>query len=349
MDRRVVGDTPLGSGVMDPITTDPIRWGFLGTGKIAASFARDLALLPDATLAAVGSRSQESADRFAGEYAVPRAHAAYEALVADPDVDVVYVASPHSHHLEHARLALEAGKPVLVEKPLTLTAADAEVLLEAGRAADLFVMEAMWTACHPMIRALVDGLRSGRFGEPRQVHADLGFVVPPDATARMVDPALGAGALLDMGIYPLTLAYLTLGRVVEARAVARVNEQGYDEDVAIASRHERGGLAALTASMTSRSPRGATIATTEGLLELPPDFHHPSHVTWTPLSGDHERIVPPAPVVGTGLSNEAAEVMRCLREGLTESPLVPHAQTLDLLRLMDDLRAQIDVRYAADA
>jgi predicted dehydrogenase len=325
------------------------RWGILATGKIARSFAENLHATPGAVIAAVGSRSHESAAAFARDLGTPdtRVHSSYDALVADPDVDVVYIASPHSHHLEHARLAFAAGKPVLCEKPLTLTRVDAEALFAS--ASGLFCMEAMWMACHPLIRDLRVRLDTGEFGTPRQVHADLGFVVPADASSRMWDPALGAGALLDMGIYPLTFARLMLGRYADVVAAGTLSESGIDLDVAIAATHESGAVSALTSSMTAASPRTASIATDEGLLTVPADFHHPPYAVWTPKGGEPHRIDPPSEVYGTGLGNEAAHVQDCLRDGLTQSPLVPHTQTLELLGVMDDVRRQLGVRYAADA
>jgi predicted dehydrogenase len=207
----------------------------------------------------------------------------------------------------------------------------------------------MGMACHPLVRDLRERLGAGEFGTPRQVHADLGFVVPPEPGGRMWDPALGAGALLDMGIYPLTFARLMLGPFAAAVTVGDLGAGGIDLDVAVAARHERGAVSALTTSMTSESPCSASIATDRGLLELPTDFHHPSYAVWTPAGGEPQRLEPPSPVLGTGLGNEAAHVQECLRDGLTESPLVPHAQTLELLGVMDDLRHQLGVRYAADA
>jgi predicted dehydrogenase len=333
---------------MTPSTTSTTRWGILATGKIARDFATNLQATPDAVIAAVGSRSRESAAAFAHDLGDDgtHVHASYADLVADPDVDVVYVASPHSHHLEHARLAFAAGKPVLCEKPLALTRAAGEELFDS--AGDLFCMEAMWMACHPLIRDLRARLHAGEFGTPRQVHADLGFVVPPDASARMWDPTLGAGALLDMGIYPLTFARIMLGPYAAAYASGTLSESGIDLDVAVAGRHASGAVSALTTSMTSNSPRTASIATDEGLLTLPGDFHHPAYATWTPAGGEPHRIEAPSKVYGTGLGNEAAHVQDCLREGRSESPLVPRTQTLELLGVMDDLRRQLGVRYAAD-
>jgi len=206
----------------------------------------------------------------------------------------------------------------------------------------------MWTACHPVIRAVVDGIRDGRYGEPRQVHAGIGFVVPPDASARMRDPALGAGALLDMGIYPLTFAHLVLGAADEVTATAVLNEDGIDVDVAMAGRHGA-AVSALTASMTSTAATAATVATTTGRIDVPADFHHPAYATWTPSGGEPQRIDGLEPVIGTGLGNEAAHVQECLHAGRLESPLVPLGQTLTLIRQMDDVRRQIGVSYASDS
>lgn len=324
------------------------RWGILATGRIARDFATNLHAVPDARLAAVGSRSLAPAEAFAREYGDERtrAHGSYDALVADPDVDVVYVASPHALHLEHARLAFAAGRPVLCEKPLTLNREDGEALFDA--AGELFCMEAMWMACHPLVQEVQRRLAAGDFGTPRQVHADLGFVVPRTATARMVQRELGAGALLDMGIYPLTFARMMLGPFTGVAATAVLAESGIDVDVAVAGRHAGGAVSALTTSMTSTSPRTATVATDLGRLDFPADFHHPAYVVWSPADGEAQRIETPAPVLGTGLGNEAAHVQECLRDGLSESPLVPRAQTLELLGVMDQIRRQVGVRYDAD-
>jgi len=333
---------------------DSIGWGILGPGRIARSFATDLALVPDARLVATGSRSLERATGFAAEFG-GAAHGSYEELVSDPGVDVVYVASPHALHVEHTMLALDAGKHVLCEKPMTLEAATTEALFAAAAERGLFLMEAMWMATNPLIRTLQRLLASGRYGVPRQVHADLGFRVRADPADRLMDPALGAGALLDMGIYPLTFAHLVLGEPESLRAVASLSDSGIDLDVAIAGRYRGGATAALTASMTAQSPRTATIATDTGCFHLPREFHAPNSATWVAhgMSGWEtgealeEEVVPDEPVIGTGYGNEVVEVHRCLREGATSSSVVPPEQTISLMRQLDDVRGQIGVHYAS--
>ncbi len=331
---------------------ETIRWGVLAPGRIAHSFAADLALVPDAELAATGSRSLERATEFAAAYGGV-AHGSYEELVSDPGVDVVYVASPHALHDEHTRLALAAGKPVLCEKPMTLDADSAAILFEEAASRGLFLMEAMWSACHPTIRKLLALLADGQHGTARQIHADLGFVVPGvfgggDPTDRLLDPALGAGALLDMGIYPLTLAHLVLGEPERLSATANLSASGIDLDVSIAGLYPGGATAALTASMTSQSPRTASVATEIGRFDLPPAFHHPDRLQWTSYrtpGGTTEWIGPDEPVIGRGYGNEILEVHRCLRAGALTSEFVPPGQTLSLMRQMDDVRSQIGVSY----
>lgn len=326
---------------------DKIRWGVLAPGRIAHNFVADLALVEDAELVATGSRDLARAEAFAHQYGGV-AHGSYEALVADPGVDVVYIASPHALHDEHTRLALDAGKAVLCEKPMTLDGNSTEALFVEAEDRGLFLMEAMWMACNPVIRRLQQLLAAGDHGTARQVHADLGFVVDADPTDRLLDPALGAGALLDMGIYPLTFAHLVLGPPEQLRAVADVSEGGIDLDIAIAGRHAGGAMSALTASMTSHSPTTASVATELGRFDLPAGFHHPTRMQWTSYDdreGSTEWIEPDEPVIGRGYGNEVLEVHRCLRAGALVSDLVPPAQTISLMRQMDDLRAQIGVTY----
>ncbi len=334
------------------MTDAPIRWGILATGKIAHSFARDLRLVPGAEIAAVGSRRPEQARAFAEEYGAAAAHGSYEDLVADPSVDVVYVATPHALHLENARMALEAGKHVLCEKALTLNTRDAEEMMGLARERGLFLMEAMWMACNPVIRALRERVASGDLGRVTQIRADLGFHVDRDPADRLLNRDLGGGALLDMGIYPLTFAHLFLGAPERLTATAALSAAGIDLDVAISARYADGAVAALTASMTSWSPRTATIATDRGRIDLASPFHEPAEATWTPYDqgspGTPEVIGPLEPLIGSGLGNEAAEVMRCLRASELESPLVPHAQTLSLMSQMDAIREQIGVTYPSD-
>jgi predicted dehydrogenase len=217
-------------------------------------------------------------------------------------------------------------------------------------------MEAMWMACHPVIRELRERLASGEFGTPRHVHAELGFKVQAGPEDRMFDPALGASALLDMGIYPLTFAHLMLGPAEALTSTSVLSDRGIDQDIAIAGRYPNGSLATMTASLTAYSSRKAEIATSLGRIDLN-DFHHPEKAVFTPQvpgkgswvlePGEPVEVLGREPVIGQGYGNEAAEVGRCLRDGLRESPLVPHDQTLLLMRQMDELCEQAGVSFPA--
>jgi predicted dehydrogenase len=339
----------------EPLPSDrPVRWGVLATGKIATAFVKNLDLLDECEVAAVGARRRESAEAFAREHGVGTAYGDYRSVVEDPAVDVVYVATPHSLHREHVELALEAGKPVLCEKAFTLDAREAEQLVALAREKDLFLMEAMWMRCNPLVRRLQQLVASGRLGEVRQVRADIGFVVDKPPTDRLLDPVLGGGALLDMGVYPLTFAQLFLGSPSSVAAAAALSEGGVDLNLALSLGYDSGAVAALTATMTAWSPRTASIATDRGRIDLPPAFHHPTTATWTPSGTDPDLGRPAEPeqlheeLIGTGLANEALEVVRCLRNGETESPLMPLDDTVAMMRLLDDIRDRIGVRYATD-
>jgi len=339
----------------EPLPADrPVRWGILATGKIATAFVENLALVDDCEVAAVGARRQESADAFASRHGIGSAYGDYRALVEDPDVDVVYVATPHALHREHVELAFDAGKPVLCEKAITLTARDAQALVDRARADNLFLMEAMWMRCNPLIRRMQQLVASGQLGEVRQVCGDLGFVVDKPPTDRTLDPALGGGALLDMGIYPLTFASLFLGEPSSISATGTLSEAGVDLNIAVGLGYDSGAVASVTSTMTAWSPRTATIATDLGRIDVPAPFHHPTTVTWTPLTGDPDFAGVPEPqemhteLIGTGLAHEAIEVVRCLRNGETESPLVPLDDTVALMRQLDRIREIVGVRYPAD-
>jgi predicted dehydrogenase len=325
-----------------------VRWGILATGRIANGFAAALDLLPDATLAAVASRRVESAEKFASEHGTPgvtRAYGSYAELVEDPEVDVVYVASPHALHHEHTMLAFDAGKPVLCEKALTLNAREAEDLVRVARERRLFFMEAMWMRCNPVIRRVKQLADHGHLGRIQQVRADLGFLVDAPETHRLLAPELGGGVLLDMGVYALTFAHLFLGDPEKVEAVAEMSSSGIDLNLAVSLGWEGGAVAALSSTMTAWSPRTASIATDRGRIDLGEAFHHPTEAFW---AEDGEAHVIREEVLGTGLAHEAAEVMRCLRSGEIESPLVPLDESLAIMRLMDRIRDRIGLRYAVD-
>ncbi|WP_433214000.1 Gfo/Idh/MocA family protein [Dactylosporangium sp. CS-047395] len=324
--------------------SDRIRWGILSTGSIAATFAEDLKLLPDAELAAVGSRSTESAERFAAAHGVTRAHGSWQALVEDPDVDAIYVATPHSAHYEASMLALRAGKAVLCEKPFTLAVAESEEMVATARELGVFLMEAMWMRCIPAIRRMAEMVRDGAIGEPVAVHADFGMQGPFPETSRLRDRKLGGGALYDVGIYPVTFAHLFLGRPASVQAWARMSGGGVDENTGMLFGYDSGAVAALTCSLLGDTARTGIVTGTQGRIDVKRDFFHPHGFTlWR--AGETEEFE--LPYEGSGYQFEAAEVHRCLREGLLESPLVPLGETLDILRLLAEVSGIVGLDYSS--
>jgi predicted dehydrogenase len=326
--------------------SETIRWGIAATGHIASKFVEDLALLDDATVMAVGSRSAERADTFADEFGIPGRHATYEALATDPEVDVVYVASPASRHLDNALLFLEAGKHVLCEKPFALNRAQATRMIDAARAGDRFLMEALWSRFLPAYVAVRERLAEGRIGETQFVEADFGFRLPVDPAHRLFDPAQGGGALLDLGIYPLQFATMVLGPVESVRALGQIGATGVDETTVVTLGHDGGALSVSKASIRLDLRCTARIAGSDGAIELPAFMHYPGHVTVRQGGAVVERVE--ASFDGNGLRFQASEVHRCLREGLTESPVMPAEETLRLATVLDDVRAQIGLRYPGE-
>ena len=319
------------------------RWGIIGLGSIARKFADGLKAAPDAELAAVGSRSQEKADKFGAEYGVARRHGSYEALAADPDVDAVYVASPHPMHREHALLCLNGGKAVLCEKPFTINAAEAAQVIQTARVKKLFLMEAMWTRFTPVMGKVRELVKEGAIGEVRMVQADFGFRAGFNPESRLFNPDLGGGALLDVGIYCLSFASMLLGTPEQVMGTASLGETGVDESSAMLLRYPQGQIAVLAAAVRLNTPHAATVLGTEGRIRVHPPFWIPKALTLSRDGKDEELIE--LPYDGNGYNYEAVEVARCVGQGLTESPTMPLDETLTLIKTMDTLRAQWGLKY----
>lgn len=322
-----------------------IRWGILGTGNIANAFATGLTFVDDAELIAVGSRRKERAEEFGRRHRVPHRHASYEALANDPDVDVVYVATPHVLHKENSLLCLRAGKAVLCEKPLTINAREAVELIQFAREQRLFLMEAMWTRFIPLVGLLREMLAEGRIGAVHLFVADLGFRMEFDPAHRAFNPALGGGALLDVGVYPLSFASMVLGSPAQVTGMAHIGKTGVDERSAILLEYENGALALLYAAVDTNTPREVLIMGTKGQIRVLPPMHRPEKLIL--LSRDQE--MPAAiPFVGNGYNYEAMEVMNCLQAGKLESEIMPLDESLEIVKTMDAVRAQWGMKYPTE-
>ncbi|MBI4658725.1 MAG: Gfo/Idh/MocA family oxidoreductase [Verrucomicrobia bacterium] len=350
----------------------PIRWGILGAGRIARKFAAALQCLPDARLEAVGSRAKDRAHSFGAEFNIPRCHSEYSALAHDPQVDAVYVATRHSSHAENTLLALSAGKAVLCEKPFALNASEAEEMIASARQKKLFLMEALWTRFFPLMAKLREMLRQGAIGEVRMLTADFGFRAPLDPNSRLFNPADGGGALLDVGIYPISLASMIFGPPVKIASMAQLGRTGVDEESAMLLQHAAGQIAVLMCAVRTNMPQEAVIMGTEGQIRIHSPWWRPTAMSLIADKGHQRsqrgqqlRVNLPLnrpislsltacvgsestldfPYQGNGYQYEAAEVMCCLREGRIESETMPLAESLSIMRTLDTIRSQWSLKY----
>lgn len=316
-----------------------LRWGFLGPGRIAGTVADDLALVENASRFAVASRSLDRAQAFAGEHGFEKAYGSYAELLVDPDVDVVYVATPHGQHHLVTSQVVAAGKPVLVEKSLTCSSAAAEDLVARIRAAGVFAMEAMWTRFVPAVVRLRELVDEGAIGDVRLVSADLGFVGPTDPADRLLDPAQGGGALLDVGVYPVSFAQMVLGTPDTVTARGVLGETGVDVEDSLLLTFPGGRTALLSCSLVAASPGQAVLVGTGGSIVVPPRFHHPTRLVVT--RNDREAETIEVPMEGRGYGYQLREVARCLDAGLLESPTMPLADTLTVMSVLDAALEQV--------
>ncbi|QYF92596.1 Gfo/Idh/MocA family oxidoreductase [Massilia sp. PAMC28688] len=327
-------------------TNNPIRWGILGTGGIARAFATALMATPGAVLAAVGSRSADSARAFGAEFGNPASYGSYEALADASGVDIIYIATPHPMHADNALMVLRAGKAVLCEKPFTMNLRQAREVVALARANRLFLMEAMWTRFMPALEEVRRIIASGEIGTVRQVHADFGFAATLDPEHRVNKRELGGGALLDLGIYPLSIACALLGPVESVRAQAFLTDGGIDHTTGFSLKHASGAMSVCSCSLRARTPCELTVSGTLGNVRMNAMFHLTESLTVKTADGTVRTIA--TPFLGNGYVHEALEAGRCLREGLIESPHMRHDDTLAIMGLLDTIRAQIGLYYPAD-
>jgi predicted dehydrogenase len=326
---------------------EPVRWGILGAGGIADTVATDIALTRGNVVHAVAARDGGRAADFAARHSASRSYAGYSELVADPDVDVVYVATTHPSHHALSLEAIAAGKAVLIEKPLCLNAFQAREVFDAALARGVFSMEAMWMRTNPLVRQALELIGEGIIGEVRGLRNEFGLGYPFDAGHRLYDAANGGGALLDIGIYPVAFAHTFLGRPDEVRTVGTLAATGVDDTVAMQWLYDGQPRAQLWCSLSVDAPNEAAILGTDGWISFGSPAFRPTSLTVHNRTSD-VHVGDPLEGKGTGYTPEIEEVERCLRAGLLESPLVPHAATLEVLAILDTARAELGVRYAGE-
>ena len=325
--------------------SENIRWGILGPGGIAYKFADALKAISDAEIIAIGSRDLQRANTFADTFDVPHRHGSYVELANNPEVDVIYIATPHPFHKACAMLCLEAGKAVLCEKPITVDAEQAEELIACAREHKQFLMEAMWTRFIPVMVKVREWLADGVIGEPRMLTADFGnrvVLTPENRKGRLFALELAGGAMLDIGVYTVSLASMVFGAPTKITSLAHIGETGVDEQAAVLLRYDAGQIASLSCAITTRTSQDARIFGTKGSIHIP-DF--PRATSATLEVSEKEPVQIEMPFIGNGFEYQILEVMRCLRAGKLESDVMPLDESLSIVKTMDVARAQWGLEY----
>src|SRR6478736_3738889 len=327
-----------------------IRWGILGCGRIARKFASDLKLVENAELVACGARSAASANAFAKEFNIKNAHDSYEALVKDDEVDVIYLATPHSHHHEHALLCINNGKAVLCEKAFAINYKQAKEMIDAAKAKNVFLMEAVWTKFLQPFNKAKEMINAGMLGEVKSMLVNFGFKPPADAPQRILDPALGGGTLLDIGIYNVFTALFFLGKPDAIFAEATLTPENTDTQCAVTFTYKDGKIAQLFSTFLSDTATELHISGTTGRVHFSFRYYTPfTTIEYFPGRPDTKQIIElDKPEDGFGYQHEARHVCECLEKGLTESPVMTHADTLLLMEIMDYIRKKAGIIYPVD-
>ena len=325
-----------------------IRWGILSTGNVANSFVKDIKHVPDAEVIAVGSRNQETADTFGQKYNIPHCYSSYEALANDPDVDVIYIATPHVFHAENSILCMEAGKAVLCEKAFCINAGEAEKMILSARENNVFLMEALVTRHFPVIHQVLNWIKDGLIGGVRLVQANRCAREEFTLESRVMKRELGGGSLLDLGIYVIGFSSMIFGQPPQkATGFGFIGDYGSDEQGASILEYDNGALAILTFALRTDTVNEAYIYGTKGYIKLPDLFAVP-HKASLHIKGQPE-IKFEKPITGNGLHYQVKEVHRCLRESLLESPRMPLEESLQIMETMDAIRSSWDLTYPNDS
>ncbi|MEO8404058.1 MAG: Gfo/Idh/MocA family oxidoreductase [Chitinophagaceae bacterium] len=326
-----------------------IHWGILGCGRIAQKFASDLALVKDAKLTAVASRELSTAKAFAKKFPAHHVHGSYEELVQNTDVDVIYIATPHSHHYEHTLLCLEHNKAVLCEKAFAINSKQAKEMIQVARDKNIFLMEAFWTKFLPHYKKTVELVQKKKLGDIQSVLVNFGFKLGEGAPPRLLDPALGGGTMLDIGVYNVFMALSFLGTPDKIEAHMTPASTGVDEQCAVLFSYNNGAMAQLFSSFTTNLPTEVQINGTEGRIRLTSRFYEPSsQIQFSKTILDPPKIIKVKKEKGIGFHHEAKHVTECLQQGLTESPVMTHAHTLLLMETVDEIRRVAGIKYSVD-
>lgn len=324
--------------------TKTYNWAILGCGKIARKFAGDLKLLPNARLYAAASRSLDNAQQFARDLGFEKAYGSYEEMVNDPAVDVVYIASPHSHHCEHTLLCLNHQKAVLCEKAFAINLKEVDQMIDAARQNNTFLMEAFWTRFQPSFQKALEIIRSGELGKLKMIHSDFAFNAEYNPEKRLYNVDLGGGSLLDIGIYPVFMSLMALGKPSEIKTMPSFCPTGAEESILMSFRYPDGELASLVSSFASFSSTQTEYCFENGFIRLNRRSYTPTTLTYWKNWGE-EQVISFEKGAGFGYEREAAHVMECLDAGKTESELMPLSLSRDLMETLDRVRKEAGIVF----
>lgn len=319
------------------------NWGIIGLGNIAHKFSEDLILVEDANLFGVASRNSKKAKSFSEKFQVDKHYGSYQELADDPQIDVVYIATPHPFHFENTMMCLEAGKAVLCEKAFGMNEKEVKQMIAKAKEKNLFLMEALWTRFIPATEEMIALLNKGLIGDLKTVRADFGFKAEFDADKRLYNKKLGGGALLDIGIYPVFLSLLTLGKPKKINASAQISSTGVDENIMMLFNYSNKQTAILDASLVTTTPVEAWLHGDKGSLKMHRNFHHSEEISY--FKGSELVEKRHIKYVGNGYFHEIVEVMKCLKTGKIESEKLPHSFSLDLINTLDRIREVIGLQY----
>ncbi len=321
------------------------NWAILGCGKIARKFAGDLKLLPNVRLYAAASRSLENSQEFANEFGFEKAYGSYEEMLLDSAVDVVYIASPHSHHCEHTLLCLNHQKAVLCEKAFAMNSREVALMIEASRKNKTFLMEAFWTMFQPSFQKAMEIIRSGELGALKMIHSDFAFNADYNPEKRLYNVALGGGSLLDIGIYPIFMSLMALGKPSEMKTLASICPTGAEESIMMSFKYPGGEIASLVSSFASHSSTQTEFSFENGFIRLNRRFFCPTTITYWKSGNEEEKVITFEKGIGFGYELEATHVMECLDAGKTESDMMPLSLSADLMETMDRVRKDAGIVF----
>jgi predicted dehydrogenase len=322
-----------------------IKFGIIGLGKIAHKFAHDINLTPGAILQSVGSRNLDKAKAFAITYQAHNFYDSYEKVAADKEVDIIYIATPHVFHFNNTMMCLNAGKAVICEKPFAMNQEQVSLMIHTAKSKKLFLMEAFWTRFIPGTLKVIELIEQQIIGDIYSINANFGYVATTNPSSRLISPALGGGALLDIGIYPVFISTLLLGKPVEIKSMGQLTTTGIDQQCAMLMKFESGAIAALEATFMSQTSNTATIYGSKGKIIMHAPFHHTSLITIA--LNDQEAYSITTPLLGNGYTYEIMEVIDCMTVGKLESDKMNHQTSLDLMVTLDNIRALIGLTYDA--